>query len=94
MEKTAGTTELEREGPVYEAAAGVVESTAFMPDYGFKNDEEGSVARMAAGTAVAGIVGSVITVLLAAGLGFLIHALLRRAALGKRPGAAKADSGA
>jgi cobalt/nickel transport system permease protein len=76
MERTAGTTELEREGPVYETAAGVVESTAFMPDYGFKGDEEGS----AAGTAAAGILGSAITVALAAGLGLLIRALRKRPA--------------
>jgi cobalt/nickel transport system permease protein len=73
MEKTAGTTELGREGPVFEAAAGAVEKTAIMPDYGFK-DGDGS----AAGTAVAGIVGSAVTVLVAGGLGFCIHAVRRR----------------
>jgi cobalt/nickel transport system permease protein len=73
MEKTAGTTELEREGPVFDAAAGAVEKTAIMPDYGFK-DGEGS----AAGTAVAGLVGSAVTVLVAGGLGLCIHAVRRR----------------
>jgi cobalt/nickel transport system permease protein len=72
MERTAGTTELKREGPVFEAAAGAVEKTAFMPDYAFKDRDS------AAGTAVAGIVGSVITVLLAGGLGLCIHAARRR----------------
>jgi cobalt/nickel transport system permease protein len=72
MEKTAGTTELEREGGVYAAAADAVEKTAFMPDYGFKSaGDEGS----ALGTSAAGIVGSLITVLLAAGIGFAIYAL-------------------
>ena len=74
MEKTAGTAELEREGGVYETAADVVEKTAFMPDYGFRAPE-GEEASETAGTAVAGITGSIITVLLAGGLGFVIHAL-------------------
>ncbi|MDR3131211.1 MAG: energy-coupling factor ABC transporter permease [Treponema sp.] len=71
MEKTAGTTELEREGPVYETAASVVETTAFMPDYGFAGDDEGS----ALGTGTAGILGSIITIVLAGGIGFIIHAV-------------------
>jgi cobalt/nickel transport system permease protein len=89
MEKTAGTTELEREGAVYETAAGVVEKTAFMPDYGFRQPEassggelseeaEASGAGEAAGTAVAGITGSIITVILAGGLGFIIYAARRK----------------
>ncbi|MDR3343538.1 MAG: energy-coupling factor ABC transporter permease [Treponema sp.] len=69
MEGVAGTTELEREGPVYDAVNSVVETTAFMPDYGFAHDAEGS----ALGTAAAGIIGSIITVLLAGGIGFIIH---------------------
>ncbi|GHV40140.1 cobalamin biosynthesis protein CbiM [Spirochaetia bacterium] len=69
MEGVAGTAELEREGPVYETAGSVVETTAFMPDYGFAGDEEGS--RL--GTAAAGIVGSLITVILAGGIGLVIR---------------------
>ncbi|MDR2444705.1 MAG: energy-coupling factor ABC transporter permease [Spirochaetaceae bacterium] len=79
MEKTAGTAELEREGNVYEAAAGVVEKTAFMPDYGFRAPEGEEASE--AGTAVAGIIGSIITVLLAGGLGFIIHAVRRKKAV-------------
>jgi cobalt/nickel transport system permease protein len=76
MEKIAGTTELEREGGVYESAAVAVEKTAFMPDYNFKSDgeDEGS----ALGTSAAGIVGSLITVLLAAGIGFIIYMFRKR----------------
>jgi cobalt/nickel transport system permease protein len=70
MEKAAGTTELEREGPVYKAASSAVEATAFMPDYAFANDEDGSPL----GTAAAGIIGCGITVLLAGGIGLLIRA--------------------
>jgi cobalt/nickel transport system permease protein len=75
MERTAGTAELstsseafqEREGPVYEAAGGIVEKTAFMPDYAFKESES------PAGTSAAGIIGSLFTVALAGGIGLLIR---------------------
>jgi cobalt/nickel transport system permease protein len=74
MEKTAGFAELERSGAVYETAGGVVEKTAFMPDYGFKAAEgtELSPVIETAGTSVAGIAGSVITVIVAGGAGLLI----------------------
>ncbi|MDR1904626.1 MAG: energy-coupling factor ABC transporter permease [Treponema sp.] len=75
MEGVSGAAELEREGPVYDAAGAVVEATAFMPDYGFAGNAEGS----ALGTAAAGIIGSSITVALAGGIGLLIHGLRRKA---------------
>jgi cobalt/nickel transport system permease protein len=85
VEKVAGTTGLERGGSVYEAAAGVVDKTAFMPDYSFRASagQEASGANEAAGTAVAGtavagITGSVITVIVAGGLGLIIYAAGRR----------------
>ena len=64
MERTAGTAELEREGGVYEAAAGFQEATAFLPDYDFKAGEGN-------GTSVSGIVGALLTCALAgiAGIG-------------------------
>ncbi|GMO33953.1 MAG: energy-coupling factor ABC transporter permease [Termitinemataceae bacterium] len=70
MEKTAGTTELEREGAVYNAAAYAVRATAIMPDYSFKDgtDDDGQ-----AGTALSGIVGSIITLIIASVLGFIIY---------------------
>jgi cobalt/nickel transport system permease protein len=74
MEGAAGTAELEREGPVYETAGNVVETTAFMPDYAFKESES------PAGTSVAGIVGSVITLVLAGGVALLIRAVRKKAA--------------
>jgi len=67
--------EQEPEGPVYEAASSVVKATAFMPDYAFPGgEEEGSPL----GTSAAGIIGSLITVAVACGLGVLIR-LRRRA---------------
>jgi cobalt/nickel transport system permease protein len=74
LEGVAGTAEFEQEGPAYTAAGAAVEKTAFMPDYGFAGDEEGS----ALGTATAGIVGSVITIALAGGLGLLVHLARRK----------------
>jgi cobalt/nickel transport system permease protein len=76
MEGAAGTAELERDTPVHRAAGGVVESTAFMPDYGFAGDEESQ----ALGTSTAGITGSLITVVLAGGIGFIIHAVRKKRA--------------
>jgi cobalt/nickel transport system permease protein len=72
MEGVAGTAELEREGGVYNAAGAAVEKTAFMPDYAFPPEGEPSAAAGAAGTAAAGLVGSLITVLIAGGLGLVI----------------------
>jgi cobalt/nickel transport system permease protein len=69
LEKAAGTAEFEQEGPVYEAAGAAVEKTAFMPDYNFAGDDEGS----ALGTSLAGIIGSAITVALACGIGLIIY---------------------
>ncbi len=56
IEKITGSTELEgEEAGIYETAAGVQESTSFLPDYGFKDTES------ALGTTVSGIVGCAIT---------------------------------
>lgn len=73
MKGVAGTTELEAEGGIYEAAADLQENSAFMPDYGFK-DTEGS----AAGTSTAGIIGGAITAASAAGAGALIYFIRRK----------------
>ncbi|WP_010254489.1 energy-coupling factor ABC transporter permease [Treponema primitia] len=75
MEKTAGTTELEAEGPAFRQAGAIQEATAFMPDYDFPNaGEEGS----GIGTTVAGIVGAALTCLLAGAAGFIIHRVKNR----------------
>ncbi|GMO39632.1 MAG: energy-coupling factor ABC transporter permease [Termitinemataceae bacterium] len=66
IENTAGTTELEAEGPLFNAATSAVEKTAFLPDYDFK-DAEGP-----GGTTISGIVGSLITLAVALGVGTLI----------------------
>ncbi|GHV75787.1 cobalamin biosynthesis protein CbiM [Spirochaetia bacterium] len=77
MEKTAGTTELPAEGPAFRSAEAIQEATAFMPDYDFPNaGEEGS----GIGTTVAGIVGAVLTCLLAGAAGLIIHRVKNRTA--------------
>ncbi|MDR2784460.1 MAG: energy-coupling factor ABC transporter permease [Treponema sp.] len=68
MEGVAGTAELEAEGPAFRQAEAIQEATAFMPDYGFPSGGEDS----AAGTAVAGIAGSLLTCALAGLAGFVI----------------------
>jgi cobalt/nickel transport system permease protein len=83
MEKTlaAEGAELEAEGPVFRRAGAIQEAAAFMPDYGFPaaEGEAGSVA----GTPAAGILGSVLTCILAGGTGYLIYRIRKN-----RPGAA------
>ncbi|MDR1874796.1 MAG: energy-coupling factor ABC transporter permease [Synergistaceae bacterium] len=68
MEGVAGTSELERGGAVHGTLSDVVKTTAFMPDYSFAGDEEGS----SLGTATAGIVGSGVTLALAGGIGLAL----------------------
>ena len=65
IQKVTGSTELDRSNNVSKTLESVQESTAFLPDYAFKSDAENT-----AGTSVSGIVGSAITLGLAALIGF------------------------
>lgn len=65
IQKVTGSTELDRSSGVSDALGSIQESTAFLPDYAFKSDSENT-----AGTTVSGIVGSAITLGLAALIGF------------------------
>ena len=60
-------TELEAEGGLYEGAAGLQESTAFLPDYAFASDPEN-----AAGAPVSGLVGATVTFMLSGAAGLVI----------------------
>jgi cobalt/nickel transport system permease protein len=75
MERTLGAggeaAELEAAGPVFHRAEAIQEATAFMPDYGFPQAE--GEAGSAGGTSVAGVLGSVLTCILAGGTGYLIY---------------------
>jgi cobalt/nickel transport system permease protein len=67
IEKVAGTAELEASGGIHDGAAAAQNSTAFMPDYAIPSDAEN-----AAGTSIAGIVGSAVTFVLALFIGIII----------------------
>lgn len=56
MEKITGSTELKADGSAYEKAADIQDTTAFLPDYAFKNSDT------VLGTTVSGIVGGFIVV--------------------------------
>jgi cobalt/nickel transport system permease protein len=79
IEKTAGTTELETKGAVMESAARIQKAAAFMPDYDFKGTasaggaDSGAVTPVAGiGTPIAGVLGSLLTFLLAGITAFTI----------------------
>jgi cobalt/nickel transport system permease protein len=76
MERVAGTAELKAEGAAFDSAAAIQEATAFMPDYSFANEKEDPP--LVAGTTVAGIVGGVLTLVLASGTGFIISKVKSR----------------
>ncbi|MDP8257175.1 MAG: energy-coupling factor ABC transporter permease [Candidatus Alcyoniella australis] len=81
MFKTSGHEELETPGAeVYDKLAGLQERTAFLPDYGFKTAEQDEAQHEAeeawpavqAGTSVSGLIGSVLTLLLATLIAFVL----------------------
>lgn len=93
MFKTSGKEELEASGKVRQTLSEIQGKTAFLPDYGFKTSSEPSSETakgqepvevepwpaVSAGTSVSGLVGGLLTLLLAAGIGLAIR-LLRPAA--------------
>jgi cobalt/nickel transport system permease protein len=81
MFKTAGVEELDKpENPVYDKLSGLQETTAILPDYGFKETEDAggeeesseSWPAVDVGTTVSGLVGGLLTLILAFGMGFLL----------------------
>lgn len=82
MLKSAGTAELEAQGPLYEWAASLQEKTAFLPDYTFKSSEsatsdnqppEETWPAVEGGTSVSGLLGGAMTLALAAAAGLIIR---------------------
>ncbi|MDD2620712.1 MAG: energy-coupling factor ABC transporter permease [Syntrophomonadaceae bacterium] len=71
----AGTTELDANGGLFSLAARIQEAIAFMPDYDFKNVE---AKGLLPGTSSAGIIGGLMTFLLAATTGLVISLLKRK----------------
>lgn len=90
MEKTAGTAELEAPDGIHKILSEVQSKTAFLPDYGFKANENNKQEKTAsteteeawpsvsAGTSISGIVGGTLTLALAAFTGLIISKTKRR----------------
>lgn len=75
IEGVAGTAELKAEGELHETVASVQESTAFLPDYDYKNSGEGGSST---GTTVSGLVGGAMTLVLSGVAGIVIYAVKKR----------------
>ena len=82
MFKTAGVEELEGKNGIHKSLSSLQEKTAFLPDYGFKQNETDGQETEAApapawpavepGTSVSGIVGGALVLALSAAVGFLL----------------------
>jgi cobalt/nickel transport system permease protein len=82
MFKVSGKEELEADSGVHHGLGALQEKTAFLPDYGFKKAEhegaaeaEGAPAWPApdAGTSASGVIGGILTLLVAVAIGFLLR---------------------
>ena len=74
MEKVVGVeTAPEAGGGIFDGAAGLRESVAFLPDYAFPSDPENP-----AGTSVSGLIGAAITFVFAGATGFVISRTKKR----------------
>ncbi len=83
ISRTAGTEDLEVSGdPSYESLRSLQGKTAILPDYGFKEEDhpelkdtsenEPGWPTVDAGTSVSGLMGGILTLLLAGAVGFLL----------------------
>ncbi|MHB1127594.1 MAG: energy-coupling factor ABC transporter permease [Bacillota bacterium] len=86
MFKTAGVEELEAPDGVHQALAEVQSKTAFLPDYSFKAPESENLAgegvaswpAVSGGTSASGLIGGILTLLLAGSAGFSISIYKKR----------------
>ncbi|MDD4767796.1 MAG: energy-coupling factor ABC transporter permease [Desulfotomaculaceae bacterium] len=88
MFKTAGVDELESVGRVHETLGDMQEKIAFLPDYGFKASEswdkiesgqqEEAWPAVSTGTSISGVVGGLMTLILAGIIGMGIRVIKRR----------------
>lgn len=69
IEKVTGSTEISSAGGLYDTTETIQDRTALMPDYGFPQADESAAT---SGTSIAGIVGSILTFIIAGGVGLLI----------------------
>jgi len=79
MEKITGTAELAAPAGIHQMLAEIQSKTVFLPDYGFKTKGEDPVAEVEevlpsvnSGTSISGIVGGILTLMLAALTGLII----------------------
>lgn len=72
LEKVAGSAELTASGDIYEAASGLQETAAVLPDYGFRGN--GS----AAGTSFSGIVGGIAVIAVCTGGCYVLRFFRRK----------------
>ncbi len=82
IEKTSGTAELEADGAVFDNAAAIQGSTAFMPDYDYQAAGEDASS---SGTSVAGIVGGAMTFALAGAAGLAISKIKKNKRYSEAP---------
>lgn len=68
VERTAGKTELDADGPAYAVAADLQAKSSFLPDYNLPDSQNEFL-----GTSISGLFGSVLTVLVLSGLGFTLR---------------------
>lgn len=87
MEKTAGTSELEADGWIYNVMSRLQNKMAFLPDYSFKTAADDEVhtsesvekwPAVSSGTSVSGIVGGVMTLAMAMSVGAAIRLAKRK----------------
>ncbi len=72
--KVAGDDSLQTGGAIHDFFAGIQEKIAFLPDYQFKNSGENG----GLGTSVSGILGGLMTLLLAVGIAFAVRRISTR----------------
>ncbi len=88
MFKTAGKAELDTPDGIHKTLSDIQARTAFLPDYGFKTNEESDSEKQAPeesewpavnpGTSVSGIVGGILTLALAAFMGIIVSMIKKR----------------
>lgn len=76
MERTAGSTELERSGGIYDAAAAVQDKTSLLPDYAFPDSDS------PVGTSFSGLAGGIVVAGVCAAFCLIIRHARRRKTCG------------
>jgi cobalt/nickel transport system permease protein len=74
ISNVTGKDSLQAGGAIHKFFAGIQEKMAFLPDYQFENGKENGEL----GTSLSGILGGVMTLLLAGGIAFIVHSISNR----------------